>query len=66
MGDSICLPARIIAVADVVEAMTHRRPYREGLGIDAALAQIQLGSETRYDPEVAKACLSVFSEGFSF
>jgi HD-GYP domain-containing protein (c-di-GMP phosphodiesterase class II) len=65
-GDVICLPARIIAVADVVEAMTHHRPYRAGLGIDVALGEIRRGAGTLYDPQVAKECMAVFSGGFSF
>ena len=65
-GDAICLPARIIAVADVVEAMMHRRPYREALGIDAALAEIQQGAGTLYDLDVAQGCSAVFAAGFTF
>jgi PAS domain S-box-containing protein/putative nucleotidyltransferase with HDIG domain len=62
----IILPARIVAVADVVEAMTHHRPYRAGLGIDAALAEIARGADVIYDEEVAHTCLELFNEGFSF
>jgi len=66
VGDAICLPARIIAVADVVEAMTHHRPYRAGLGTGAALEEIRRGAGSLYDAEVASACVSVLSEGFTF
>jgi HD-GYP domain-containing protein (c-di-GMP phosphodiesterase class II) len=62
----IILPARIIAVADVVEAMTHHRPYRPALGIEAALAEITVGSGTLYDVDVVSACLQVFEAGFTF
>ena len=62
----IILPARIVAVADVVEAMTHHRPYRAGLGIEAALAEIARGADVLYDHDVAQTCLTLFSEGFSF
>lgn len=61
-GDEILLEARIIAVADVVEAISSHRPYRPGLGIDAALLEIERNSGTLYDPEVAAACLRLFRE----
>jgi HD-GYP domain-containing protein (c-di-GMP phosphodiesterase class II) len=66
VGDQIVLPARIVAVADVVEAMMHHRPYRPGLGLDAALEEIRSGAGRLYDPEVAAACLAVFDGGFQF
>jgi PAS domain S-box-containing protein len=47
---------RILAVADVVEAMSSHRPYRAALGRDAALAEIRDGAGTRYDPDVVAAC----------
>jgi PAS domain S-box-containing protein len=61
-GDEILLEARIIAVADVVEAISSHRPYRPGLGIDAALDEIEKNSGRLYDPLVAGACLRVFRE----
>jgi PAS domain S-box-containing protein len=61
-GDAILLEARILAVADVVEAMSSHRPYRPGLGIAAALAEIERGRSTAYDPAVADACLRLFRE----
>jgi PAS domain S-box-containing protein len=61
-GDAILLDARIIAVADVVEAMSSHRPYRPGLGIDKALAEIARGSGSAYDPAVAAACLKLYRE----
>ena len=60
--DAILLEARIMAVADVVEAMASHRPYRAGLGIDKALAEIERGRGTAYDPVVADACLKLFRE----
>ncbi|MBU0690136.1 MAG: HD domain-containing protein [Gammaproteobacteria bacterium] len=54
--------ARILAVADVVEAMSSHRPYRPGLGIDAALAEIEKGKATHYDAAVVDACLKLFRE----
>ena len=61
-GDAILLDARILAVADVVEAMSSHRPYRPALGIEAALAEIERGRGTVYDPVVADACLKLFRE----
>jgi HD-GYP domain-containing protein (c-di-GMP phosphodiesterase class II) len=66
LGDQIILPARIIAVADVVEAMTQHRPYRPGLGIDKALAEVTEGAGKRFDADVVKCCLAVFQAGFTF
>lgn len=61
-GDQIMLDARIISVADVVDAMAGARPYRRALGIDAALAEILRGRGMLYDPRVADACVSLFRE----
>jgi PAS domain S-box-containing protein/putative nucleotidyltransferase with HDIG domain len=61
-GDEIILEARIMAVADVVEAMASHRPYRPSLGIDAALAEIEKNKGTIYDNNVADACLKLFRE----
>jgi PAS domain S-box-containing protein len=61
-GDMICLEARIIAVSDVVEAMASHRPYRPGLGLDKALAEIESGSGSSFDPVVVGACLKLFRE----
>ncbi len=66
-GEAILLEARIIAVADVVEAMSSHRPYRAGLGIDKALAEIEGGTGTAYDPDVVNACLKVIrQDNFAF
>ncbi|MFH1079714.1 MAG: HD domain-containing phosphohydrolase, partial [Pseudomonadota bacterium] len=54
--------ARILAVADVVESMASHRPYRAGLGIDAALEEIEKNRGTLYDEAVADACLRLFKE----
>jgi len=64
-GD-IFLEARILAVADVVEAMSSHRPYRASLGLDAALDEIKKNKGRLYDPEVVDACLAVFQSGFTF
>jgi PAS domain S-box-containing protein len=62
-GEAILLDARIMAVADVVEAMSSHRPYRPGLGIDKALAEIERGRGTAYDADAVDACLRLFREG---
>jgi len=63
----IIMEARILSVADVVEAMTSHRPYRPALGLDKALAEISQGQGRLYDQEVVQACLHVFRDnGFSF
>ena len=65
-GDAACLEARIVAIADVVEAMASHRPYRPALGIDKALAEIESGRGTLYDPDVVDTCLRLFREkGYS-
>jgi len=58
-GDAVSLAARIVAVADTVDAMVSHRPYRPALGLSAARAEIHAGSGTRYDPEVVAAALSL-------
>ncbi len=65
-GEGILREARILAVCDVVEAMTTHRPYRPGLGVDAALAEIERGKGTLYDSSVADACFQVMRDGFTF
>ena len=61
-GDEIILEARIMAVADVVEAMASHGPYRPGLGIEAALEEIKKNKGIFYDDAVADACLKLFRE----
>jgi putative nucleotidyltransferase with HDIG domain len=61
-GNEIRLEARIVAVADVVEAMASHRPYRPGLGIDKALDQIMKNRGKFYDPIVVDACIRLFKE----
>jgi len=59
--------AKVIAVADVVDAMASHRPYRPALGIESALSEIEKGRGTRYHPDVVDACLKLFREkGFEF
>jgi len=66
-GDEILLGAKILAVADVVEAMTFHRPYRAALGVEVALEEIESNKGILYDPDVAAACLRLFREkGLAF
>lgn len=61
-GEAILLEARILSVADVVEAIASHRPYRPALGIDAALEEIGKNRGILYDMQVADACLRLFGE----
>jgi len=61
-GDEILIEARILAVADVVEAMASHRPYRASLGIEAALEEIEKNKGVLYDDDVVDACLQLFRE----
>jgi len=66
-GDRILIEARIISVADVVEAMASPRPYRPALGIDKALDEIRKNRGILYDENVVDACLTLFQDkGFQF
>ena len=53
------MEAKVIAVADVVEAISSYRPYRPALGIDAALQEIENGIGTKYDPDAVRACTAL-------
>ena len=65
--DELLIEARILGVADVVEAMNSYRPYRAPLGIDKALEQISRNRCILYDPRVVDACVRLFTErGFKF
>jgi len=61
-GEDIRLEARILGVADVVEAMASHRPYRPARGLDVALEEIAQNKGVLYDPQVADACLKIFAE----
>ena len=61
-GDEILMEARILSVADVVEAMASHRPYRPALGIDVALEEIEKNRGILYDDTVAAACLKLFRD----
>ncbi|OQA32491.1 MAG: Cyclic di-GMP phosphodiesterase response regulator RpfG [Betaproteobacteria bacterium ADurb.Bin341] len=62
-GDEIILESRIVAVADVVEAISSHRPYRPSLGFDTAIEEISAKRGTEYDPVVVDACIEVLKEG---
>ena len=61
-GEDILMEARIMAVADVVEAMASHRPYRPALGIDKALEEVSTNKGKIYDTEVVNACLRIFKD----
>lgn len=63
-GNEILLEARIVGVADVVEAMSSHRPYRPGKGQELALREIKRASGSDLDTNVVNACLEVFRKGF--
>jgi len=65
-GNEISLGAKIICVADVVEAMMSHRPYRQALGKETALNELKINKNILYDKDVVDACFSIFSEGFDF
>jgi len=67
-GSQISLESRIVAVADVFDAMTHDRPYRPALSVDVALDAININKGTLYDPEVVDILYSIpnIKEGKEF
>ena len=66
-GDEICIEAKILGVANVVEAMSSYKSYRPALSTDEALAEISKNKNILFDPEVVDACLKLFKEkGFKF
>jgi len=61
-GEEILIEARILAIADVVEAMASHRPYRPARGVDKALEEISKNKNILYDPQVVDACMKVLSK----
>ena len=59
-AQDIPLVARIVAVADVLDALTHVRPYKPAWTLEEALSEIERGSGTQFDPQVVRACFKVF------
>jgi putative nucleotidyltransferase with HDIG domain len=62
-GEEISLEARIIAVADVLESMSSHRPYRPALGVERAVAELQRGRGSSYDPEIVDIALRIVEQG---
>ncbi|HZL64631.1 MAG TPA: PAS domain S-box protein [Thermoleophilia bacterium] len=58
--------AKVLAVADVAEAMSSHRPYRPALGMDAALEELKQGAGVKFDAGVVAACVELVEKGFSF
>lgn len=66
-GRQIMIEARILGVADIVEAMVSHRPYRTAIGLDKALEEIRRNRGSLYDPEIVDICLSLFHhQGYEF
>ena len=61
-GEKILIESRILAVADVLEAMTSHRPYRASLSLEAAIHEIESHREKHFDPEVVDTMLRLFRE----
>jgi putative nucleotidyltransferase with HDIG domain len=61
-GEEICLEARIVAVADVTEAMLSHRPYRTAFTLEEVLAEIESGRGLRFDEQAVDACLQLFHD----
>jgi HD-GYP domain-containing protein (c-di-GMP phosphodiesterase class II) len=59
-GETIPLPARVFALADAFDAMTHDRPYRKALSIDVAVSELVSGSGTQFQPELVDSFLDLF------
>jgi HD-GYP domain-containing protein (c-di-GMP phosphodiesterase class II) len=66
IGTEVLQGARVLAVADVVEAMSRFRPYREALGIGKAIEEITVNRGVLFDPDAVDACTTVLAEGFIF
>ena len=60
--NEICIEAKILAVADVVDAMSSDRPYRKCIGIDAAIVELELNAGKLYDVEIVDVCVKLFRE----
>jgi len=61
-GEEILLEARIIAVADVLDAMSSHRPYRASLGLEAAIVELKSKTGVHFDPEVVRVCLEILRD----
>ena len=61
-GEDIPLPARIFAVVDAFDAMTNERPYRRALSVEDALAEINAGASTQFDPDIVRAFTALVTQ----
>lgn len=61
-GDQILLGAKVLAVADVMEAMSSHRPYRASLGVEAAMAELETHKGQLYEATVVDACIKLVQE----
>jgi len=61
-GEDIMIEAKILSIADVVEAIAFHRPYRSAVGIDKALEEIVQKKGQLYEPEIVDACVRLFSK----
>ncbi|MGE0081350.1 MAG: HD-GYP domain-containing protein [Thiohalomonadaceae bacterium] len=67
VGDAICPEARVLAVADVIEAMSSHRPYRPAIGVEAGLREIVAQKGRFFEPDAVDACVAVMTtDGFRF
>jgi len=65
--DQILIEAKIVSVADVVESMSYKRPYRDALGLDKAIEELSKNEGQLYEPEVVEVCKKLLKEdGFKF
>jgi putative nucleotidyltransferase with HDIG domain len=62
-GDAICLEARILAIADTIEAMATHRPYRPGRGLDLAMKEVMAEAGSKLDQVIANAAFELYSDG---
>jgi len=62
-GDEMSLEGRIMAVADVMDAMIHHRPYRPARGLKEAIEELKGGRGALYDPQVVDACVKILKSG---
>jgi putative nucleotidyltransferase with HDIG domain len=61
-GDDLLIESKIIAIADVIEAMVSHRPYRPALGLDKALEELSVNKGIKYDSAIVDACFDLFSK----
>ena len=61
-GKDIILEARILAISDVLDAMTHYRPYREALGLEKACEELRDGAGSKYDPRIVEIVFNLIDK----